>query len=247
MTTKLQRYKVWDLTTRVFHWINATSVLSLIIVGVIILNAKLFGIEGEAKVLLKTVHVYIGYVFVINLLWRMFWAFFGNYHARWRQILPTGKNYFHSLKTYAANFFTGIRQQYLGHNPIARLIISLFFILLTMQAITGLVIAGTDLYYPPFGGYFSEWVTGGDPERLKQLRPGDKSQVVESAYAEMRSFRKPFISFHVYGFYILSILILIHIIGVIVTEVREKNGLISAMITGEKVLDDLPQDKNDKN
>jgi Ni/Fe-hydrogenase 1 B-type cytochrome subunit len=242
MTTKLQRYKVWDLTTRLFHWINAVSVLSLIIVGVIILNTKLFGIEGEAKVLLKMIHASIGYVFVVNLLWRIIWAFFGGHHARWRQILPTGKNYLHSLKSYTANFFSGIRQQYLGHNPVARLIISLFFILLSMQAITGLVIAGTDLYYPPFGGYFAEWVTDGDPERLQQLRPGDKSQVLESAYAEMRSFRKPFITIHVYNFYLLSVLILIHIIGVIVTEVRERNGLISAMISGEKVLDDAYMD-----
>ncbi len=244
MTAKLQRYKVWDLTTRLFHWINAVAVLSLIVVGVIILNTKLFGIEGEAKVLLKMIHASIGYVFVVNFLWRMIWAFFGNYHARWGQVLPTGKNYLHSLKTYTANFFSGIRQQYLGHNPVARLIISLFFILLSMQAITGLVIAGTDLYYPPFGGYFAEWVTDGDPDRLKQLKPGDKSQLVESAYKEMRAFRKPISTIHVYGFYMLSVLILIHIIGVIVTEIREKNGLISAMITGEKVLDDSPQDEN---
>jgi len=244
MTTKLQRHKVWDRTTRVFHWVNVASVLSLITVGLLILNTKLFGIEGETKVLLKTIHVSIGYVFVVNLLWRIIWAFVGSHHARWRQILPTGNNYFYSLRTYTANFFSGIRQQYLGHNPVARLIISLFFILLSMQAITGLVIAGTDLYYPPFGGYFAEWVTDGDSERLKQLRPGDKSQVVESAYAEMRSFRKPFITVHVYNFYILSVLILIHLIGVIVTEVREKNGIISAMISGEKVLDDVPQDEN---
>ena len=56
MTTKLQRHKVWDRTTRVFHWVNVASVLSLITVGLLILNTKLFGIEGEAKVLLKTVH-----------------------------------------------------------------------------------------------------------------------------------------------------------------------------------------------
>jgi len=245
MTTKLQRHKVWDRTTRVFHWVNAASVLSLIFVGLLIFNAKLFGIEGEAKILLKVIHVSIGYVFVLNLLWRIIWAFVGSHYARWRQILPTGNNYLYSFRTYTANFFSGIRQQYLGHNPVARLIISLFFILLSMQAITGLVIAGTDLYYPPFGGYFAEWVTDSDSERLKQLRPGDKSQVVGSDYAEMRSFRKPFITVHVYNFYILSVLILIHIIGVIVTEIREKNGIISAMISGEKVLDDVPQDENE--
>ena len=131
----------------------------------------------------------------------------------------------------------------MGHNPIARLIISLFFLLLTLQATTGLILAGTDLYMPPFGGYFSEWVTDGDQTRLSQLKPGDKSQVVDSAYKEMRTFRKPVITLHVYGFYTLLVLVMFHIIGIIVTEIREKNGLISAMITGEKVLDDTPQDK----
>jgi Ni/Fe-hydrogenase 1 B-type cytochrome subunit len=246
MATKLQRYKVWDLTTRLFHWVNAISVLLLMIVGLLILNTKLFGIEGEAKVLLKIIHVSIGYVFVINLGWRFIWAFIGNDYARWHQFLPIGKNYLHSLKTYSSNLYSGIRQQYLGHNPIAKLIISLFFLLLSTQAITGLIIAGTDLYYPPFGDYFSEWVTEGDPKRLNELKPGDKSHVVETAYEEMRSFRKPIITIHIYIFYTLSIFILIHIIGVIVTEVKEKNGLISAMITGEKIIDESLQDVKEK-
>lgn len=149
MTTKIQRHKVWDKTTRIFHWLNAATVLSLITVGILILNADLFGIEGAAKVLLKEIHAYIGYVFVINLIWRLIWAFIGNHYARWRQILPSGHDYLKSLKRYIANLRSGIRQQYLGHNPIARLIISLFFLLLSLQATTGLIIAGTDLYYPP--------------------------------------------------------------------------------------------------
>jgi Ni/Fe-hydrogenase 1 B-type cytochrome subunit len=247
MATKLRRYKVWDLSTRLFHWINAISVLLLITIGLLILNTKLFGIEEEAKILLKIMHVYIGYAFVINLGWRFIWAFIGNDYARWHQFLPIGKNYLHSLKDYSTNLCSGIRQQYLGHNPIARIIISLFFLLLSLQATTGLIIAGTDLYYPPFGGYFAEWVTEGDQDRLNELKPGDKNHVVESAYEEMRSFRKPIITIHVYGFYILSFLILIHIIGVIVTEVKEKNGLISAMITGEKIIDEPLQNIEGKN
>ena len=58
----------------------------------------------------------------------------------------------------------------------------------------------------------------------------------------MRAFRRPIVSTHVYGFYVLSIIFLIHIFGVIFAEIREKNGLVSAMITGEKVLDGAPVD-----
>ncbi len=244
MTTKLQRFKVWDSTTRIFHWLNVACVLSLIVIGILILNTKTFGIEGEAKVLLKSIHAYIGYVFVINLSWRIIWAFIGGYYARWSQFLPLGKNYLQSLKTYCSSLSSGVRQQYLGHNPIARIIIGLFFLILSTQAVTGLIIAGTDLYLPPFGNYFSEWVTEGDTELLEHLQPGDKTFVVKEAYEEMRSFRKPVISLHVYGFYALFVLIIIHVIGVVVTEIKEKNGIISAMITGEKVLDDFPVDKN---
>lgn len=240
--TVVQRYKVWDRTTRVFHWLNAITVLLLITVGTIILNAKTLGIEGEAKVLLKTVHAYIGYVFVINLIWRMIWAFFGNRFARWGQILPFGKNYSASLKNYTAAMRSGKPQHYLGHNPVARLIVGLFFLLLSIQAITGLIIAGTDLYLPPFGHYFAEWVTEGDPERLQALKPGDKTQVVESAYQEMRDFRKPVITIHYYLYFVMMFLIVLHIAGVVVSEIRERSSLISAMITGEKVLDSEPVD-----
>ncbi len=242
MSTTLQRHKVWDRTTRVFHWINAGTVLALIAIGILILNADSFGIKGDAKILLKSIHVYVGYAFVLNLAWRLMWAFFGSHYARWAQFLPFGKNYSASLKSYV--FKSKNEKPYLGHNPVARLIISLFFLLLTLQATTGLILAGTDLYMPPFGSYFSEWVTDGDQTRLSLLKPGDKSQVVDSAYKEMRTFRKPAITLHVYGFYTLLIFVMIHIIGIIVTEIREKNGLISAMITGEKVLNDTPQDKS---
>ncbi len=244
--SEVKRYKVWDRTTRVFHWINATTVILLMIVGTIILNAKTLGIEGEAKILLKTVHAYIGYIFVINLVWRIIWAFIGNRYARWGQILPIGKNYSTSLKEYTTAMRSGKPQHYLGHNPVARLIVGLFFLLLSIQAISGLIIAGTDLYLPPFGNHFAEWVTEGDPERLQVLKPGDKTHVVDSAYKEMRSFRKPIITTHYYLFFIILGLVVLHIVGVIVTELKERSGLISAMITGEKVFDNKPVDQNEE-
>ncbi|MFK8066821.1 MAG: cytochrome b/b6 domain-containing protein [Gammaproteobacteria bacterium] len=241
--SELKRYKVWDRTTRIFHWVNATTVILLMLVGTIILNAKILGITGEAKVLLKTIHAYIGYVFVINLIWRLIWAFFGNHFSRWKQILPFGKNYRADLKEYSASIRSDKPQQYLGHNPIAKLIIGLFFLLLTIQASTGLIIAGTDLYLPPFGDHFAEWVTEGDSERLDALKPGDKTHVIEAAYKEMRDFRKPIITIHYYLFFVLLALVLVHIIGVIYSEIKEKSGLISAMITGIKTIEGEPEDK----
>ena len=243
MTTKLQRYKVWDRGTRLFHWINAVTVLTLMFLGILILNAKAFGIAGEGKVLLKSVHAWVGYAFAINLLWRFVWAFIGNHYARWKQFLPLGKGFVTDLKSYRNTLFQGERKQYLGHNPLGRIVITLFFILLLSQAITGLVVAGTDLYLPPFGQYFAEWVTGGDAARLAVLEPGDKTAVIDELYKEMRAFREPFIEIHEIGFFILCALVVLHIAGVVFTELKEKNGIVSAMITGEKVIDGEAEDK----
>jgi cytochrome b len=111
-----------------------------------------------------------------------------------------------------------------------------------VQAVTGLVLAGTDLYKPPFGGLFADWVTDGDPDKLAQLTPGSKKYVDTAAYDEMRNFRSPIATTHLYTFYLLMAATFLHIVGVVVTDVREKNGLISAMFSGEKVLSKAPVD-----
>ena len=61
----------------------------------------------------------------------------------------------------------------------------------------------------------------------------------------MREFRQPFITTHVYVFYILVVAILLHIAGVVVTELKEKSGLVSALFTGQKVFKNKPVDYDD--
>lgn len=237
-------YSVWDRTTRLFHWINVLCIIGLMAIGIVILNAKILGVSGDGKVLLKTIHAYIGYVFVLNLLWRFFWAFVGNKFSRWKSILPGGDGYWRSVNVYVRGVRNHKAPQYLGHNPVAKLMVTFLFLLLTTQATTGLVLAGTDLYLPPFGHEIAEWVaaSGEEHEKIADLKPGSKEGVDPEAYAEMRDFRKPFITLHVYVFYTLLVTIILHIIAVVVTDIREKNGIISAMFTGKKVMSEKPLD-----
>jgi Ni/Fe-hydrogenase 1 B-type cytochrome subunit len=144
-------YSVWDRTTRLFHWINVVRVLGLIAIGLVILNGNALGISSEAKVDLKILHVWFGYIFALNLLWRIIWGFFGNRYARWSAVLPGGHGYLSSLQTYIHGLRSGDVPAYKGHNPLARLILALIFMLLIAQMVTGLVLAGTDLYFPSFG------------------------------------------------------------------------------------------------
>lgn len=245
--TELKIYSVWDSCTRWFHWINVLCVLSLMAVGLVILNGGVLGISNDGKVLLKELHVWIGYIFALNLLWRFIWAFFGNRYARWNAILPGGKGFTRALRNYIVAFMSGQPERYLGHNPLGRLSILVLFLLLSVQAITGLVLAGTDLFYPPFGHWIAQWIAapGIKPEALVPYAP----QMYEAqAYETMRAFRKPFITVHEYSFFILVFSVLLHTFAVILTELREGGNIISAMFTGKKVFKNKPiDDENDKN
>lgn len=240
--TNLKAYFVWDASIRWFHWLNLLCMLGLIAVGVVILNAKALGVPNDGKILLKTVHVWIGYVFALNLAWRLVWAFIGGPHARWQAILPGGRGYLNEVRGYIADFNAGQPRQYLGHNPLGRIAVALLLFLLLVQAVTGLVLAGTDLFYPPLGSWIAGWVAspGVDPTTLV---PYAKEMYDEVAYEAMRAFRKPFITVHYYGFYVLLAFAMIHILAVVVTELREGGNLISAMFSGKKVLSGPPADE----
>jgi len=235
MLRQFRTYPVWDLGVRLFHWINVICVLGLIALGVAILNDKALGVSNDGKILLKTVHVWIGYVFATNLLWRLVWAFIGGTHARWREILPGGRGYVAALRRYVAALWSGAHPQYLGHNPIGRIAVTLLLLVLLTQAVTGLALAGTDLFMPPIGAKVAGWVAaaGVEPSSLVPYAP---DMYDKDAYAAMREMRAPIIWIHGYGFYLLLILGAIHIFAVVVTEVRGGGNLISAMFTGKKIM-----------
>ncbi|MBK9132555.1 MAG: cytochrome b/b6 domain-containing protein [Gammaproteobacteria bacterium] len=241
--SELRSYAVWDAGTRWFHWINVVCVIALGAVGFTILNAGDLDVSNAGKVTLKTVHVLIGYVFALNFLWRIAWAFMGNRYARWRSILPGGEGYFHAVRSYVAAFIAGHPEQYLGHNPVGRLGIAALFILISCLGITGLVLAGTDLFYPPIGHWIAQWVAapGIDPG---SLLPYAREMYSAAAYESMRAFRKPFAAIHLYSFYVLVVVVVVHIAAVVITELKEGGSIISAMFTGRKIVRGRPRDED---
>jgi Ni/Fe-hydrogenase b-type cytochrome subunit len=236
-----QEYPVWDAPTRWFHWINALTVLGLIGSGIVILNDDALGLSASGKVLLKSVHASFGYVMAANLVWRFIWAFFGNRYARWRGILPGGPGYLTALRAYTASFLSGEPEQYIGHNPLARIGVSLLFLLLVIQLATGLVLTGTDLFWPPFGHWFAQWVAapGIDPAAVQ---PGASELIDKTSYQAMRTFRRLFVTVHEFAFYVLAVVIVLHLIAVVLTELHEGGSITSAMFTGRKILARKPPD-----
>lgn len=238
----LTEYRVWDRTQRVFHWVNFVAVLSLAAIGTVILNADALGIPDDpGMIALKTIHVYVGYVFVLNLLWRLVWLFVGGPYARWRALLPLGPQFGRRLAAVVKGLLSGDIPFYLGHNPLARIVLTLLVLLLVVQGVTGVVLAGTDVYKPPFGGAVREWVAA-ETHDPALVRPYAPDTVNPAAYAEMRAFRSPIVATHETTFFILVVLIAVHVVAAIVAERNEGGALISAMFTGSKISSREPVD-----
>ena len=237
---RLSRYKAWDLPTRLFHWINLLLVLLLVIIGGVMMFKSDFGISGlDAKIGLKTLHVWIGYAFAINLAFRLLWGLFGPIKARLGKLLPKKGE----LAGYRAALKKGENPQYLGHNPAGKLAVIALLGLLTLIMVTGLVRAGTDIFYPPLGGMVQEYIAA-DGVEPASLKPYDDTGVNPDKAAAIKGAKGLAGKVHVYSVYLLLLLVLLHIAAVIHAERKRQPGIISAMFSGNKYLPKTPVDKD---
>ncbi|MCL1125025.1 cytochrome b/b6 domain-containing protein [Shewanella surugensis] len=234
-----QTYTVWDLPSRIFHWVNLLLVVLLLFVGLIMLFKPELGITGlAAKIKLKELHIVIGYGFAINLAMRLLWGFIGNKFARWGTLFFNKED----LKQYINAMKNNNTPQYIGHNPFGKIAIILILLTLLIISITGLIRAGTDVYYPPFGGITQEYIAqkNVDPASIK---PYDKTGVDDKKYAVLSPYKGLAGKVHLYSVYFLILLILLHVVGVVLAEIKHQPGIVSAMISGKKSL--KSSDKNE--
>ncbi|MBP6189276.1 MAG: cytochrome b/b6 domain-containing protein [Azonexus sp.] len=111
-----QRIRLWDLPTRLFHWLLALCVIAALVSGQI--GGKLIDLHGK-----------IGLAIVGLVAFRIVWGFAGSTYARFAHFFPTpGK-----IKAYLNGEWQG-----LGHNPLGALSVFGLIFLLTAQVITGL-------------------------------------------------------------------------------------------------------------
>lgn len=239
MTETPRPVAVWDATTRWFHWINFASILVLTFVGLVMLFRRELGItEMPTRVAIKQVHVIAGYVFVLNLLWRIVWGFIGNRYARWRALLPASPS---ATRAYLASIRSDRPQQYAGHNPLGRLSVTGMLFLMLVMAGSGLIRAGTDLLFPPFGGAVASYL-GGATVDGEALTPFNLDKADPARKPGYDTLRKVAGATHEYAAYLLWLLIVIHIAAVVSAEVRHGGGIVSAMFSGKKMLTGKPPD-----
>ena len=116
----MQSIRVWDLPTRLFHWLLALAVVALVV------SAK---IGGNAM----NLHLRLGYGVFALLLFRLAWGVVGGRWSRFASFVPTPAR----LRAYLKGH-TPIDAQ-VGHNPLGALSVLAMLAVLSMQVGTGLL------------------------------------------------------------------------------------------------------------
>jgi cytochrome b len=116
---RTHRVRVWDLPTRLFHWLLAICVVGLVVTG---------KVGGAAT----PWHARIGYTVLALLLFRLVWGFIGGRWSQFRAFLY-GPG---SLRAYLGG--RAHPDHLVGHNPLGAGSVFAMLLVLLAQAATGL-------------------------------------------------------------------------------------------------------------
>lgn len=113
------KVRIWDLPTRLFHWLLVVGVLGLFVTGKVGGNAMVW-------------HFRLGYALLALLLFRLVWGVVGGYWSRFAQFV-------YSPMTLIAYLKGDHRPQWsAGHSPTGALSVFALLGLLALQVTTGL-------------------------------------------------------------------------------------------------------------
>ncbi len=219
---------VYEIPVRLWHSLNALLIVALVVTGYLIAD-PLTSVGGEASEhfltgYIRFAHFAAGYLIAIALLFRAYWAYAGNEHARQIFTPPLLKTHFwqgvwHEILWYA--FLAKEPRHYIGHNPLA--VLSMHFVF--VWGLLFMIVTGFALYGEGAGAgswshaLFSSWV----------LPLFGDSQSVHSWHHLVMWFMVCFVLIHVY------------------VAVREDKlsgqSLLSTIVTGWRTFkDDKPLD-----
>ena len=135
-SVKLNKVRVWDLPTRLFHWSLVLCIVALAITSTVGGNAMVW-------------HLRLGYVMLTLLLFRLVWGLVGGRWSRFGSFLYAPKHVIDYLKG------QGRHEHEVGHSPIGAGSVFAMLALLVAQVSTGLFSDDEILYAGPLTRFVS--------------------------------------------------------------------------------------------
>ncbi len=144
-TTTIQRFYVWQLPVRLYHWVNFLCVVVLTVTGYIIGRPVVLAGPQDASFsywfgTTRFIHFVAAFAFFFNFLFRIYWGFAGNEYARWDNFLPARKGQFkEALEVLKVDVLQAKAppMESIGHNSLAGWTYFLTFLAFVFQCVTG--------------------------------------------------------------------------------------------------------------
>lgn len=124
MTTENNKKLIWDIPTRLFHWLLAIG----------------FGVQWLTGEFLDNAiewHFYIGYGLLGLVLFRIVWGFIGTQYAKFSQFLASPSN----ALEYAKTLHVKHSPVHASHNPLGGWVVVVMLLLIGLQAVSGLFVS----------------------------------------------------------------------------------------------------------
>lgn len=131
--------KVWDIYTRLWHWLLAGGIFFQ-------------WLSGEVLDDQMQNHALMGYSLLGMMIFRLCWGFIGPESIRFSRFVPSWS----SLTGYLSKTDNAI---YVSHNPLGALAVIAFIGLITLQALSGFFMEDEIFFTGPFYNWLSENTT----------------------------------------------------------------------------------------
>jgi len=135
----MQNKLIWDIPTRLFHWLLVASVVAQYVTAEWLDNAVQW-------------HFYIGYFTLGLLIFRLIWGFVGPTYAQFSQFVKGPK----AVIGYISNLFNKNSPAVAGHNPLGGWFVIIMLVLLSIQAVSGLFMTDDIFLDGPYRSAVSE-------------------------------------------------------------------------------------------
>jgi len=213
---------VWSRRVRTFHWLNAALVTALIILGFLISGeATIIGLNlsDEIRESMIPYHISIGAIMACNFLYRLFIMLSSSDRGESiEEVNPISRENIKALREAKIN----PRKKYKYHNPVGRLMVAAWFVVLSVQIVTGGVLSYQHLTEEE-----------GEASIVSTAYAHAEKYEVEEATPTPDEEESEIMELHESIMYLIILMLIMHVGGVFHESRRIQENLVAKMIKGK--------------
>lgn len=208
---------VYEAPVRAWHWLNALAIMVMAVTGYFI-GSPLPSGPGEASNsfvmgYIRFVHFAAAYVFTFGFIARLYWSLVGNSHSRELVTLPAFSARFWKEIVVMIQWYLFLRpqpNQYVGHNPLARLMMFVGFF---------------------FGGVFmlsTGWALYGEGAQAGHWSHKLFTSWVIPLFGQSQDVH----TWHHLSMWVIVTFIIVHVYAAVREDIMGRQSIISTMVSG---------------